>query len=201
MLLNGVAAARRPHAARRGRADQLDLRRRQDALLRRARMVAAAAAPQPPAAAGDAARPDRRPGAGRRRPSTRRSMRRACSGASTARPLNADAEHHRVEHRRLGRHRRRRARQLLHHRGLRAGEARQLARLAAAARRRQHAQRLPQRALGQGGDPDPPRQGEGGDQLAEGRRRDERHHRRRHLPRVATRTRRTSTATRSTARR
>ena len=42
----------------------------------------------------------------------------------------------------------------------------QLARLAAAARRRQHAQRLPERPVGEGGHPDPARQGRSRDQLA-----------------------------------
>ena len=78
----------------------------------------------------------------------------------------ASHEHPLSEHRRLGRRGGGRPRQLLHHREVRAREARQLARLADPARRRRPSQRDAELALGQGGDSDPGGQGARGDQLA-----------------------------------
>ena len=94
---------------------------------------------------------------------------RRCQASASRRSIGEDQRgHDRIRLRRgvVGRRGREPRRQLLHHRGIRARQARQLAGLAAAARRRQHAQRLPERAVGQGRDPDPPGQGARGDQLA-----------------------------------
>ena len=173
--------ARRPDAPRGGRAHQFDLRRGQDAVLRVAGVVAAPASSLGAAAQG--------PARGRRASGDHRNP----HGGHGVAPRLADgrAERHHelgadpcpLQHGRLGRRGRRQPRQLLHHRRLRAGADGQLARLAPAARRRQHAQRVPERPLGQGRDADSAREGEGGDQLAQGRRRHERDHRRRHLSR------------------
>ena len=190
---------RRPRShARRLRAGPLDLRRRQDALLRRAGVVGAAAAPHHAASRRGgrrrrgrhgqtaASRATTSPGSVRVLDSRQEPTPSLRHGARSTTGSSADAApHHLGEHRRTGAAPEKLGRDNYYiTEESRAGEARQLARLAAAARRRQPAQRVPQRAVGQGRHPDPRRQGAGGDQLAaagarRGRRRPRRRLRRR----------------------
>ena len=159
MLQNGIAMPddRTRHVV--AELHQLDLRRRQDAVLRGAGVVAPAPAPSAAAAEGAAAEGGARPA--NRDPGTRL-MRRGVSStglhrAATRATTNAGADARCTPARSAGAASTMRAATTTtspsDSEPARFGSS---LGLAAAARRRQHAQRVPERALGEGRHPDPP---------------------------------------------